>query len=259
MFAAAALLGVAFSAPVMADTVTFFTFNPDSDGTGGITPKEFVYNAVTGLTTGPGAQGSGGIFSPGMSGTITGGLPGITLSPPGDGPGAPYNSLVDLTLVLTGFNPDGAAITSASSIFQELTGGTFQILHPAFSKPLLAGTVDGALITLKKGPTTPGPGNNASVLSGNVVYTDSILEDSFAAAGLGLTGSFSFSMTGITGTYGTTLVGGLPQLSNFTADGGGQFDVNPAVVPAPAAVWSGIGLIGLLGAFRVKKRRDMAS
>ena len=262
--AALTLLAGVFVAPAHANSITFFQFQGDPDlNVGQPSPKEFVYNATTGLSAGPGAVGNENspfnFFAPGLFGIITGGLPGVTQTPPGIGT-APFYLLADLTLVLNGFAPVNSADVVTGSISQALGAGSFQILHSAFDKPLLAGEVSSGLITVKKSTSGTGPGDNASVLAGVVTYTDSILEDSFLSAGFSNTGSFSFALTGLTGTYGTTLVNGEHRLSNFAADGTGSFDANPlpAIVPAPASVWGGATLIGFLGLARAKKRRQMA-
>ena len=245
--AAAFALSGALAAPAMAASVTFFQFQGES---GGGSSPEFVYNATTGLSAGPGAVSDGTpLIAPGLMGIITGGLPGV-----------PFILQSDLTLVLTGFAPVDPAAVGANSITQNLGAGTFAITHSSFSKPLLAGTVSSAFITETKVSLTGTAGDNASVLSGLVTYSDSVLEDLFVAYGLSNTGSFSFAMTGLTGTYGTTLVAGQQRLASFTGDGTGSFDANllgPAV-PAPASVWGGFGLVAFLGAARMKKRREMS-
>lgn len=267
----------ALSAPAMASSVTFFQFQGDPDLFSN--PKELVYDSTTGLSAGPGAMGTAtpsnlsgttyistifgpipipGVFSPGLTGIITGGLPGVPESPPGIGfpSQTSFNILTDLTMVLTGFTPVGNATVGATTITQQLSSGSFMIIHPAFGIPLLSGTVSDVMITENK----VGQGSNASVLSGVVHYDSSLLEQDFAAAGLSDTGSFSFALTGLgRNVFGTTTVGNETHLASFSGDATGSFDVMPlTAVPSPAVAGGGFALLGLMVAGRLRKQSGLA-
>lgn len=235
------------SAAMAAPSVTFFTFSADPNITANY--AEYTYSPSSGLAVGPGAIGDGTIGSPGLLGTITGGLAGIPDSPPGLGSGPLYNQLLDLTLDLTGFAADGSATVATDNIAQGLTGGTFTVRYHPASGPdlvLLTGTTDSAVLTERD------TGLNASALSGTVTYTGGVLLGELGAAGLSNTGSFAFEMSALTGTYGTTTVGTDSRLIGFSADGTGTFDA--IALPDPSGGLIGLGAIGLLGVMRRSRR-----
>jgi hypothetical protein len=238
-------LGIAASANA---GVTFFQIAADPDGA--LDPSEFIYDATAGLTHGPGAIGNNLLTSPGMGGVVTGGLPGIANSPPGlVGFGPPYQILQDLTLNLSGFAPVGSATVAATSITQNLAGGSFSVFYDAGGTispiVLLTGTTASALLTEQN----TGVG---SVLSGEVTYTGGLLAADLAAAGLTNTGTFSFALSGLNGTFGTVNVGQDVRLSGFDADGTGTFDAN--LIPEPTVALGAAAMLGFLGAGRSRRR-----
>lgn len=147
----------------------------------------------------------------------------------------------DATLSLTGFMANGPAGSLGAVLGQNLGAGDFQIFATN-GELLLAGHANSATIT--------GTGTTGSTFSADVVYNGG----SFLSYLPGTTGAFSFTDLQIT----PTLSLGQTYISDFTANGTGDFRVDASFVPVPAAAWSGMGLIALLGGMQFLRRRAIA-
>lgn len=146
----------------------------------------------------------------------------------------------DATLNLTGFMATTAG-NLGGVLVQNLDAGDFEI-HATNGELLLKGHANSGTIT--------GTGSTGSTFSADVVYNGG----SFLSYLPGTTGGFSFTDLQIT----PTLSLGQTYISDFTANGTGDFRVDASFVPVPAAAWSGMGLIALLGGMQFLRRRAIA-
>jgi hypothetical protein len=144
-------------------------------------------------------------------------------------------------LVLSGLSASAPAVVSGSLVTQPLNGGgSFSLLDDS-ATVLLAGTITDAFIQGVLGSSV------GTVLSATVAYTGGTEFDPSYP-----TGGFSFSLTGVVPTLSSS--GSPAYLNAFSADGTGLFD--GTLVPLPAAAWAGMGLLGALGAARIRRRRS---
>jgi hypothetical protein len=241
--AAISLAGLA--GVVRADAILQFGPVPNDN-----TP-EFQFNIKTPGDSAPsfyaatGAQSNGDGNLPTASQT-PGGLQLTTAFLPAYAAGRGQDSLdahlfYDASLTLTGFMADAPAVDAVVSLVQSLGAGDFEI-RATNGDLLLSGHANSATIT--------GLDTTGSTFSADVVYTGG----SFLSYLPGTTGGFSFTDLQIT----PTLSLGQTYISDFTANGTGDFRVDASFVPVPAAAWSGMGLIGLLGGMQFLRRRAIA-
>jgi hypothetical protein len=247
------LAGIVVQPQAHASVVTLLNWAPVPDGGQPNFPAiNYTATSPNGLQTDIGAIGNGDGNLPPTS-QLPGGLQvdtpfsaPIAFSFP-DSTFSGGTGYYDATLQFTGLAPIGTAVQTPLGPItldsQALGSGTFTLTStaPAGSVVLLSGTIAaGSVITGDDGGMA-----GAAFNSTGVTYTGGVIAAALPA-GYSLSGNdMSISMTGVIPAFG---INGNDQLSAFTADATGLFDVHS--VPEP-----GMLSLGLVGAASLIMRR----